>query len=55
MAMTREQSRLSPEAEGEGMVGQGLLPCQHLSLSVHRLHNTSASLSTSAIPPLPMW
>ena len=36
-------------------VGQGLLPCRHLSLSVHRLHNTSASLSASAIWPLPMW
>ena len=38
---------------GGGHLGQGFLPCQHLSLSVHRLHNTSASLSTSAIPPLP--
>ena len=37
-----------------GGQGQGLLPCHHLSLSVHRLHNTSASLSTSAILPLPM-
>ena len=36
------------------MLGQGLLPCWHLSLSVHILHNTSASLSPSAIPTLPM-
>ena len=34
-------------------LGQGLLPCQRLSLSIHRLHNTSASLSASAIWPLP--
>ena len=35
---------------GEGHLGQGLLPCRRLSLSVHRLHNISASLSASAIP-----
>ena len=52
--MLQEEWTRSMEVEMR-TVGQGLLPCRRLSLSVHRLHNASASLSTSAILPLPMW
>ena len=47
------QLEWSDDFVGLGTLGQGLLPCRRLSLSVHRLHNTSASLSASTIWPLP--